>query len=52
MKSTNIEDGTTAGAVWPGWQSGDLHPGPLIWKVEKNHGPFLRKFEKDRLHKL
>ena len=41
-----------SGAVWPGWQSGDRHPGPLIWKVEKNHGPFLRKFEKDRLHKL
>ena len=43
---------SSAGAVWPGWQSGDRHPGPLIWKVEKNHGPFLRKFEKDRLHKL
>ena len=25
---------SSAGAVWPGWQSGDRHPGLLIFKVK------------------
>ena len=31
----HLERSSGAGAVWPGWQSGDRHPGPQIFKVEK-----------------
>ena len=51
--STEAEvDESLTGAVWPGWQSGDRHPGPLIFKMKKKLRALFAKARGDNLHKL
>ena len=43
--------GMKTGAVWPGWQSGDL-PGAQIFEVKKKLLVLFAKVRGDNLHKL